>query len=74
MSKLKMLEIVAVTSPKKLVPGALLGLLESMGMMRCGNLKIPFKFVGYLAGRGHPEKQPSALRVISPQFVPPGVW
>jgi len=34
MSKLKMLDIVEDTSPKKLVPGALLGLLESIGMMR----------------------------------------
>jgi hypothetical protein len=33
-SKLKMLEIVEDTSPKKLVPGALVGLLESIGMMR----------------------------------------
>ncbi len=34
MSKLKMLDIVLETSPKKLVPGADDGLDESIGMMR----------------------------------------
>jgi hypothetical protein len=37
MSKLKMLEIVAVAWPKKLVPGADAGWDASMGIIRCGN-------------------------------------
>lgn len=37
MSKLKIEEMVEETSPLYDVPGALLGLEESMGMMRWGN-------------------------------------
>lgn len=68
-----MLEMVWDTSPKRLDPGALDGLEESMGMMRCGNSNGPFRFVGHDGGGGgQPEKQESAFKVTFPQFVPPG--
>jgi len=37
MSKLKIVEIVEDTSPKKDVPAAAFGFEESIGTMRCGN-------------------------------------
>jgi hypothetical protein len=52
MSKLKMLEMVDETCPSKLVPGALVGLLESMGMIRCGNWKAALRLVGQVVAGG----------------------
>ena len=40
-SKLKMLETVEVTLPLNEVPAAVLGDEESMGIIRCGNSKLP---------------------------------
>jgi len=57
----------------------MVGVFESMGMMRCGNSHWPLRFAGQLGeggggggGGGQLEKQESALRVISPQLIPPG--
>lgn len=52
MSKLKMDEIVEDTVPKKEVPAAVLGLLESMGMIRCGNSKFALRVPGHDGAAG----------------------
>lgn len=48
MSKLKIEEMVEVTSPLNEVPIALSGDEESMGTIRCGNSKLPDRLVGQL--------------------------
>lgn len=49
MSKLNMLEMVEVTVPLNDVPAAVLGDDESIGMIRCGNSKLPdVRVVGQL--------------------------
>lgn len=83
MSKLKIEETVEEISPKKEVPGAVVGDVEEMGMMRCGNWKaLLLRDAGQPDGAGggggggggaQLEKQDEAVRVISPQLIPPGV-